>query len=370
MKYALSYLVIFAVVLVLLNTYPVLASQDLLFSSKRDSLKSQAAVMASALMELESLSADQVARVMNMLDSMGLTRILVTDPAGLVLYDSTERPEEGGPAEGQPEEYRYALYQEVVAALRGSDVSYSRYSNRTFISTAAMPIVYRGMVIGAIYILEIDQVQGELLYSLQQNLRTISVVIAVVTLVMSTLFSKVLTARIAALLRAIRIVGEGEYGHRLQPVGRDEMAQLAGEFNHLTDRLQTTEEVRRRFVSDASHELKTPLASIRLLADSILQTEEMDPAMVRDFVSDIGSEAERLTRITEHLLALTRLDSLPEGEHDPVDVSKVAERTAALLQPVADTAGVALEKNLKSDCLTLCTEDDLSQKTLDRKSVV
>ena len=182
MKYALSYLVIFAVVLVLLNTYPVLASQDLLFSSKRDSLKSQAAVMASALMELESLSADQVARVMNMLDSMGLTRILVTDPAGLVLYDSTERPEEGGPAESQPEEYRYALYQEVVAALRGSDVSYSRYSNRTFISTAAMPIVYRGMVIGAIYILEIDQVQGELLYSLQQNLRTISVVIAVVTL--------------------------------------------------------------------------------------------------------------------------------------------------------------------------------------------
>lgn len=58
-KYAMSYLVIFAVVLVLLNTYPVIASQDLLFTSKRDSLKSQTAVMASALMELESLSADR-----------------------------------------------------------------------------------------------------------------------------------------------------------------------------------------------------------------------------------------------------------------------------------------------------------------------
>ena len=139
------------------------------------------------------------------------------------------------------------------------------------------------------------------------------------------------------------------------------MAQLAGEFNNLTDRLQTTEEVRRRFVSDASHELKTPLASIRLLADSILQTDEMDPAVVRDFVSDIGSEAERLTRITEHLLALTRLDSLPAGQQVPVDVSQVTERITALLQPVADAAGVTVEKNLRPDCLILCTEDDLSQ---------
>ena len=361
-KYALSYLVIFAVVLVLLNTYPLVASQDLLFASKRDSLKSQTAVMASALMELESLSADQVARVMNMLDSMGLKRILVTDPAGLILYDSTRQPQEGEspPPEEMPE-YRYALYQEVVSALRGSDVFYSRYSHRVFTSTAAMPIVYRGMIIGSIYILEVDQAQGELLDSLQQNLRTISLVIALVTLIMSTFFSKMLTARIAALLRAIRVVGEGEYGHRLQPVGRDEMAQLAGEFNQLTDRLQTTEEVRRRFVSDASHELKTPLASIRLLADSILQTDEMDPAMVRDFVGDIGAEAERLTRITEHLLALTRLDSLPAGEEWAVDVARVTERTVALLQPVADAAGVAVEKNLKPGCAVPCTEDDLSQ---------
>ena len=366
-KYALSYLVIFAVVLVLLNTYPVLASQDLLFASKRDSLKSQAAVMSSALMELETLSADQVTRVMNMLDTMGLDRVLVTDPAGLVLYDSTrageEEPEGSAPPEEAEEEpeYRYALLQEVVYALRGNDVTYSRYADSCFISTAAAPIVYRGMVIGSIYILELDKAQGELLLSLQQNLRTISLVIAGVTLVMSAFFSKMLTARIAALLRAIRMVGEGEYGHRLQPVGRDELAQLAEEFNHLTDRLQTTEEVRRRFVSDASHELKTPLASIRLLADSILQTDKMDPETVRDFVSDIGREADRLTRITEHLLALTRLDSLPAGKTEPVDLSQVAGRVLSMLTPVADAAGVTLESSCKPGCIVRATGDELYQ---------
>ena len=368
-KYAMSYLAIFAVVLVLLNTYPLIASQDLLFASKRDSLKSQAAVMASALMELESLSAEQVERVMNMLDSMGLSRIVVTDPAGMILYDSlTDGNQNSDSEEEQPAqeadpgpEYRYALYQEVVLALRGNDVAYSRYADQAFISTAASPVVYRGMTIGAIYVVEVDEAQGALLYSLQQNLRTISLVIAAVTLVMSTFFSKMLTTRITALLRAIRIVGEGEYGHRLQPVGRDEMAQLAEEFNQLTDRLQTTEEVRRRFVSDASHELKTPLASIRLLADSILQNDQIDLETVRDFVADIGSEADRLTRITEHLLALTRLDSLPAGKTDPVDVSAVTRHAVSMLQPVADAADVSVEAALKPDCVIRCTEDDLYQ---------
>ena len=365
MKYAMSYLAIFAVVLVLMNTYPIIASQDLVFTSKRDALKSQTAVMASALMELESLSADQVARVMNMLDSMGLTRILVTDPSGLILYDSTRDSARKGEAwpEGvePPEEYRYALYQEVVSALRGYDVFHSQYRDEAFTSTAAAPIVYRGMVIGAIYILEVDQAQGALLLNLQQNLRSISLVIAVVTLAMSALFSKILAGRIAALLRAIRIVGEGEYGHRLQPVGRDEIAQLAGEFNHLTDRLQTTEEVRRRFVSDASHELKTPLASIRLLADSILHGGQIDPEMVRDFVTDIGSEVDRLARVTEHLLALTRLDSLPAAKTERVDVSQVTGRAVAMLQPVAEAASVTIEESLRPGCFIRCTADELYQ---------
>ena len=364
-KYAMSYLAILALVLVLLNTYPLLAAQDLLVSSKKDSLRSQAAVMSSALMELESLSADQVARVMNRLDSMGLERILVTDPSGLLLYDSLtqqEKEEDGGSAE-QPTspQYQYALFQEVVLALQGNDVFYSAYKEGTLLSTAAAPIVYRDMTIGAIYIRDRDETQGALLMNLQQNLRTISLVLAVIALAVSALFSRVLTARIGALLGAIRVVGEGEYGHRLQPAGKDELAHLAEEFNQLTDRLQTTEEVRRRFVSDASHELKTPLASIRLLADSILQSEEMDRETLRDFVSDIGEEADRLTRITEHLLSLTRLDSLPVGATQIVDLAAVARRALSMLTPVADAAQVTVEASLRSGCTLRCTEDDLYQ---------
>lgn len=362
-KYALSYFAVFVVILVLLNTYPLIASEDLLFTSKRDAMKGQASMMSSALMELENLSREQVVRVMNLLDDGEADQVLVTDPSGLILYDS--RTDERGhgetviPSESEPS--RYALKQEIVRALQGSVVFATRYEDAKFYSVTAAPIVYRGMVIGSIYIGEVDEAQGALLSSLQKNLRNISILISIVAVVICGLFSQVLTSRIAALLGAIKVVGEGEYGHRLQIVGRDEMAQLAEEFNHLTDRLQDTEEVRRRFVADASHELKTPLASIQLLSDSILGSDQMEPELVREFVTDIGSEAQRLTRITEHLLTLTKLDSLPAAQVEPVDVSEVLRRVTSSLQPVADEAEVELAYNGKSGCIIPCSEDELYQ---------
>ena len=144
------------------------------------------------------------------------------------------------------------------------------------------------------------------------------------------------------LLQAIRNVREGAYSHRADASGTDEIAQIAAEFNSLTDRLQTTENARRRFVSDASHELKTPLAGIRLLTDSILQTDKMDPETTKEFVTDIGREAERLSRITENLLRLTRLDGGVVPSAYPVAVGPVLQRVERMLGMVAAEKGVAI----------------------------
>jgi signal transduction histidine kinase len=114
-------------------------------------------------------------------------------------------------------------------------------------------------------------------------------------------------------------------------------------------------------VSDASHELKTPLASIRLLSDSILQTENMDGDMVNEFVTDIGNEADRLTRTTEKLLRLTRLDSEIDAAPERIDMERVVKETARSLMPLADQSGVTLTYQLSSDCYIKATEDDMHQ---------
>ena len=352
LKFALTYLIIIAAVLILLNTYPVLVSQDLVFRSKTSLLQSQASVIADTIARTESLTSESVRDYMEQLGYIGQFRVLVTDEFGLILYDSDElRFTEG----------RYAMLGEVSAAMRGYNAAISSYQDGAFHSRAAVPVIYRDMTIGCVYLYERDTDQAQLLTDIQRNLTSISLVICVVVLIMSGFFSRVLTRRVGELLRAIRIVREGEYGHRVDIRGRDELSQLAGEFNQLTGRLQTTEEVRRRFVSDASHELKTPLASIRLLTDSILQTDGMDPATVRDFVSDIGEEADRLTRISEKLLTLTRMDSAVAVETAPVEVAPVVEKVVHMLSPLAKESAVTVETCLEADCVVQSTQDDLYQ---------
>ena len=117
----------------------------------------------------------------------------------------------------------------------------------------------------------------------------------------------------------------------------------------------------QRFLSDASHELKTPLAGIRLLTDSILQTEDMNADTTREFVEDIGREAQRLSRITEDLLRLTRLDSGIQDAAYPVSVSRVLERVVRMLGVVAREKEVTLTYETDEDAVVRATEDDIHQ---------
>ncbi len=351
-KFSVSYIAIILAVLLLMNTYPLVTSENLTFRSKQSSLQSSVAVMVTALSGLEELNEENVADAMTLVEETGVSRILVTDASGRVLYDTRETDGAIG---------RYAFYTEVVRALRGEDVFFVEFSDDAFKSRAASPVIYHSQTIGAVYAYEYDTEQAALLLSLQRNLLTISAVVTVFAVGISLLLSRVLTRRFGVLTDAIRKMREGSYSHHAEVGGSDEISELALEFNAMADRLQTTEEARRRFVSDASHELKTPLAGIRLLSDSILQTENMDAATVREFVGDIEQESERLARITENLLRLTRLDSgaLPAAE--VVDIAPVIGRVTRMLRLVAEERQVCLTSSIMRAGSTLASEDDLHQ---------
>lgn len=336
----------------LLNTYPTISSRDAVFSAKQGLMVSQASVMASSLSALESLNSENVDQVMELVDVNAFDRVIVTDSSGMTLYDTAKT----GNAQG-----KYALFSEITRALKGEVLFFSKYDGYAFRSRTASPVVSYGEVIGCVYLYEYDSNQAEIINGIQARLRSISIIAGVLALLAVFVFTRALTRRITGLVKGMRIVREGNYDYRITPQGRDEVTELAIEFNDMTQRLQSTEELRRRFVSDASHELRTPLASIRLLSDSIVQSGNMDESTMREFVADIGTEAERLQRMTEKLMRLTKMDGKISIERTRVDVKRVAEKTVHLLTPLAQAKNITIFSELDEKCVVMASEDDIYQ---------
>jgi len=158
----------------------------------------------------------------------------------------------------------------------------------------------------------------------------------------------------------MRIIHSGDYSHKVRLRGHDELNLLADEFNNLTERLQTSENKRRQFVSDASHELKTPLASIKLLSDSILQNE-MDMDTVKEFVGDIGNEAERLNRMSQKLLSLSRIESQEDGDCEIIFMAPTIQRVIKMLSGLASANEIDIITDYSQDAPILILEDDLHE---------
>ena len=347
------YVFITSVVLLFLNIYCSETSQKLFYQSKETSMIEKAQLAAAEIGDLEVLNRSTVASAVSQMGSLRVTRLIVTDQSGVAIFDSLEDSDATG---------RYVLFPEVVQALRGNDVFTWHYKDSAMESRAATPIMSYGTLEGCVYMMEYDTTQGALVFSLQKNILTITLVLGIAVLLFSLIFSKAFSRRLRRILTSIRIIRGGDYSHKVVMGGHDELTCLGEEFNDLTDRLQASEQKRRQFVSDASHELKTPLASIKLLADSILQND-LDPETIREFVGDIGDEADRLNRMSQKLLSLTRVDSQAGGECEIVYMAPTVERVTRVLSAIAAASEITIHLDLADDCSILILEDDLYQIT-------
>ena len=335
------------VLLLLLNLYPYISARDAVYQEKQSSMSSRGAALASALAVLDRPDEERVAEVLRLLDIQDYDRVIFADGEGRVIYDSRG----GGDDEHVQEDLRTALSSKTVfrSSLKGE----------SFSSGYAVPVSAQGVITGAVYLHESDGERGRILHAMQIQIRTVSVIIAAAAFAMATVYSAGTLRRVQELSASMRIVAGGDYSYRMPTSGTDELAELGNEFNELTERLEDTERQRRRFVSDASHELKTPLASIRLLSDSIVQSESMDGATMREFAADIGHEAERLQRTTEKLLDLSRLDDDVQIIDEPVDIKQTAVDALAVLRPLAEAKGVKIRCEFEAGCVVMASTDDM-----------
>ncbi len=143
---------------------------------------------------------------------------------------------------------------------------------------------------------------------------------------------------VAAITARTREIRSSTLGERV-PVPRsdDEIAALAVEMNTMLDRVQREDERRRQFVSDASHELRSPLATIRAQAEAALPDEEQ-----HELASGILAEAERMSALVDDLLALARHDEKRTAPNGVVDLDDIVYTEAARARRVpVDVSGVS-----------------------------
>ncbi len=324
----------------------------MIYEAKHAEMQNHTAVVASALSSFVSLNAEDVEKVMYLLGDMELTRIVISDNSARIVYDSTDNSGNVG---------KYAMFPEIVAAIKGKVTFRFAFSSSAVRSCASIPIMCGSKQTGAVYIYEYATESADLLMALRKVLMNISAGALIMAVLIAFLLSGVLRKRLLSIVYGIKSIANGEYAYRINVKSRDEFDELAGEFNILADRLEQTEQIRQRFVSDASHELKTPLAGIRLLTDSIIQNENIPPELQREFVLDIGREAERLTRITEKLLALTRLDIKREDASYPLNVKDVITEAMKMLNMLAENKSVTLQCELDDDCVIFANSDDIHE---------
>lgn len=352
LRYAAAYILITSIVLVILNIYAPITIRRLTYSAQRDAIHDKTQLIVSSFSSVEKLDEANVSSTIQSVRSLHTGRIVVTDASAYCIYDSSKESLDDSSNESSKadnESIRYVLYPEITEALQGNDAVFIHYEADKLVSKAAAPIVSYNRIIGAVYLLELDPDQAALINDLEKTIVWISIGMEVLVVLFSILFSILFSRRMGKLLVSVQKMHGGDYSVHLPENGRDEVGRLSVAFNHLAKRLHQSEEVRKQFVSNASHELKTPLASIKLLTDSILQND-MDQATMREFVADVGDEADRLTRLSAKLLELTRLDTQPVEDRDLVAVGPVADRVLRMLTPLSRKQGIRLELDCPTEC--------------------
>jgi signal transduction histidine kinase len=265
-------------------------------------------------------------------------RVVFVDANGKSVADSDPpRRADGTPIVGRS----FRTRPEIRAALRGKDVSGERTSDTlgTDLLYVAVPIVTGGEMHGAVRITYPLSFVNDRIRTTWLILLAIGAVVLLVVFAVCIVLSRSLTRPLADLERGALALGHGELDTRVTlPSGPHEVRELARSFNSTAARLEQLVDAQRGFVADASHQLRTPLAALRL------RLENLDSEITPDGRADLEGAADevgRLSLLVDGLLALARAEQHGARPAD-TDVQEIVEARCAAWRDLADEHDVRI----------------------------
>lgn len=262
-------------------------------------------------------------------------RIFVLNKDAKVLYDTNTSYSLVGKA---------ILKDEVLTALKGKDdANISKDKEQGWIFDIAVPIIKNREITGVVYIATSAKEVMDFINEVLKNLIFISVFLSILIGVLSAVFAGIITEPIERLTKFIGTISKSGHIPKIDINRNDEIGQLSDAFNQMSDKLNELDEKKKSFLANASHEFKTPLSTIKLLSDSIIQMENTDVILIKEFLQDINCEVERLNLITEGLLSLTKLEILENDvKKRRININELINKITDSLKMVADFKNIQI----------------------------
>lgn len=264
-------------------------------------------------------------------------RILLVNGSLVVVKDTAGR-----------QEGKTLISEEPIYAMQGEIKTYYREADG--MAEVVLPIVVgasaesSGQVIG-VMILEsslADVIAEQELF--RKNTTVLLNGAAILLLVVALAVSGGMTKSLRTLAGRIEQVTESNDGTRItEEGGFSEVEQIAGAVGRMMERMEATEKSRQEFVSNVSHELKTPLTAIKVLSDSLVLEPDVPIEMYKEFIADINSEIDREAKIVNDLLSLVKLDKT-SGEMNiaEININELLEIILKRLKPLALKRGIEM----------------------------
>ena len=278
-------------------------------------------------------------------------RVVIVGRTGRLLYDS-EPPVSGARS--------FASRPEFADALEGRVATLERYSATLGeeLLTVAVPVAAGGEVLGAVRVSFSTRDLDQTVRDFWVRLALISLVMLAASAVVAVVLARWALAPLARVGGAAAALGSGDLSARAdESYGPPEMRRLARSFNAMADEIGGLLESQKRFVSDASHQLRTPLAALQLELDNLALST--DDESRRQRIEELMDETERLSRLIGGLLTMARADA-PDPTLLPTSLSEVVAERIDHKRVLAQEAGVRLADST-GEVTVLAVEGGLEQ---------
>lgn len=241
------------------------------------------------------------------------------------------------------EEGKTMISEEVVSALHGKGSTYKNEESKMVEVVYPIQETQTETVIGAIVFLYSVEAKEEQIYAMARNAVVFSVILFVIVIMVTIVFSARMVYPLKQLAIDMQKSAEGYWEEDLKVKGCFEVECVAESINAMLADMRDTEKRRQEFVSNVSHELKTPLTSMKVLADSLLSQQDAPGELYREFLLDINSEIDRENKIITDLLNLVKLDR-KEGDMQiaQVSINELLEIVLRRLRPIAKQRNIEM----------------------------